>query len=193
MGYRGTVELAELHAVDFGNEEFGLVFENPPEDQSERWNGRPARRFVVAKTYPEDVRQAEKEVFLQQLAEAQCVLFGTTRSGLPKKSPRVFDEGSSGDSFEVYWTMLDRPSYDQRGANGRVRFSFRSTSLGLLNGYSSFCGMEQGKMALQLATESKTKSIEMNSKGPTLVIQVILLGKDTCRCVLHSQIVASYF
>ncbi|GAA6000756.1 hypothetical protein JCM10207_004640 [Rhodosporidiobolus poonsookiae] len=117
LGFRGLVNLSEVVAVDLGGAssgpEFGLMFDQPPMDQSERWCGRPARKFVVASTYPEDVRRPEKDVFLGRFAET--VLQAKLRAGARKaiRGRRAWDGEGVVDSTEVYWALWDRRTYER--------------------------------------------------------------------------------
>ncbi|BGP13295.1 hypothetical protein JCM10213v2_001214 [Rhodosporidiobolus nylandii] len=125
LGYRGHVLLSDVVAVDLGSgssspsssssasPEFGLIFDNPPMDQSERWCGRPARKFVVsADTYAPDVRRPEKEVWLNKVSEA--VLQAKLKSGarVAIKGKRIWEDGAASDSTEVHWAVWDRRTWE---------------------------------------------------------------------------------
>ncbi|GAA5912911.1 hypothetical protein JCM6882_009511 [Rhodosporidiobolus microsporus] len=141
LGFRGIVNLSEVVAVDLGSSpsgssssssspDFGLMFDHPPMDQSERWCGRPARKFVVASTYAPDVRRPEKEAWLTRFAET--VSQGKLRAGASKavRGKRVWEESGAMDSTEVYWAVWKRRAWE------------------------SLPGRERGKLALYLGDAS---------------------------------------
>ncbi|KAM0755212.1 hypothetical protein T439DRAFT_353150 [Meredithblackwellia eburnea MCA 4105] len=124
MGFRGAVDLDQVFGVDFGDDGFGLVFERPPVGgQSDRWLGRPARRYTVAHTYPTDVRRPEKDVFLNHLAERKCLFSALRGGGMARKSRKVWDgvgggagagaAGGSGDSFVIYFNFWERALWER--------------------------------------------------------------------------------
>ncbi|GAA5850949.1 hypothetical protein JCM8547_009139 [Rhodosporidiobolus lusitaniae] len=170
FGFRGLVPLSDVVAVDLGtpssseNPEFGLVFDHPPADQSERWNGRPARRFVVASTYAPDVKRPEKEVWLGQVAEA--VLHAKLRAGarLAVKGRRNWEEGGAGDSTVVYWAVWDRRTWE--GTSGGTR----------------------GKLALQLVDGHAAEQwIPSRDGRPVVSARATFLSDDRCRFAVNSN------
>lgn len=141
FGFRGLVPLSELAAVDLGSpspssspsaspaHEFGLLFDSPPTAQSERWNGRPARRFVVAGTYPSDVQRPEKEVWLKAVGEA--VLRESLARGARKaiQGGRRWSAAEGEEATEVGWAVWDRRTWEGLDGKARVRSAFFSSSL----------------------------------------------------------------
>lgn len=128
MGFRGLIDLPEVVPIDFGGPYMGLVLTNPPFDQSERWNGRLARRYVVASTYPVDVRQAEKEVFLNHLAETVCLLKGAKGFAMSRKSAKIWEDGSNVDSTVIYWSICEKDDWVNERMGKRVSCHLSSTS-----------------------------------------------------------------
>ncbi|GAA5826318.1 hypothetical protein JCM11251_007252 [Rhodosporidiobolus azoricus] len=172
LGFRGLVDLSEVVAVDLGNSspsslssstssptspEFGLVFDHPPTDQSERWCGRPARKFVVANTYAPDVRRPEKEVWLTKFAET--ILQGRLRNGARKavRGKRVWEDGSGLDSTEVYWAVWDRRTWE------------------------SLPGAQKGKLALQFSKGHEAPAWSATRDGrPVVSARVAFLPDNGC-------------
>ncbi|GAA6043638.1 hypothetical protein JCM8097_000848 [Rhodosporidiobolus ruineniae] len=170
LGFRGAVPLNEVVAVDLGSSsstgapEFGLMFDHPPMDQSERWCGRPARRFVVASTYAPDVRAPEKDVWLNKLAET--VLLQKLRSGARRavRGKRSWDGEGVTDSTEVYWAVWDRRTWE------------------------GLKGPQKGKLALQLVDEASSPSrIGSRDGRPVVSAYVTFVGPDRCRFEVKSS------
>ncbi|GAA5903850.1 hypothetical protein JCM5296_005571 [Sporobolomyces johnsonii] len=158
LGFRGLVDLSTVVAVDLGPSEFGLVFDQPPMDQSERWCGRPARKFIVANTYAPDVKRAEKEVWLNKMAET--VLHGKLRMGAraAMRSKRIWADGGSTDSMEVYWSVWDRRTWE------------------------GLRGAQKGKLVLQLDEDGEAAALGSGGDGRPLVFaRAIFLEQDRCR------------
>lgn len=125
MGYRGTIELLELRAVDLGGTAFGLVLDRPPLDQSERWCGREARRFEVARTYAEDTRRAEKEVFLGRCAEASVLFRGGRGEGRAVRSGKVWENGGDEGCSVLYCWVTERRTWEGETRKVSFRVSWR--------------------------------------------------------------------
>ncbi|GAA5879250.1 hypothetical protein JCM16303_003134 [Sporobolomyces ruberrimus] len=130
FGFRGLVDISTIAAVDIGPSEFGLVFDHPPMDQSERWCDRPARKYVVANTVQPDVKRAEKEVWLNRFGET--VLHGKLRMGakLTKRSKRIWDDGGASDSTEVYWSVWDRKTWESLRGSQRGKLALHLDEIG---------------------------------------------------------------
>lgn len=122
MGFRGVVDVMEVVGIDFGEQYMGLVFDNPPVVQSERWSGRSARRFEVASTYPSESRKSVKETFLNHLTERHC-LIKSAKGALTMKSPELILGGAEpGDETVVYWSIWQREMWES-AVGGRLRVS----------------------------------------------------------------------
>lgn len=128
LGFRGLVDISTISAVDLGPSEFGLVFDHPPTDQSERWCDRPARKYIVANTVQSDVKRAEKEVWLNRFGET--ILHGKLRMGarLAKKSKRIWEDGGASDSTEVYWSIWDRKTWEALRGSQKVSRRIQSAT-----------------------------------------------------------------
>lgn len=78
MTCKGVVDIADVTATDTGGSELHVFLENPPQDQTGRWNGRPFRSFgVVLPPSPMGLdpraTQAVKTRFLNHLWNAQVM------------------------------------------------------------------------------------------------------------------------
>lgn len=119
LKYRGTVDLLEVVAVDLGGMDVGFIFNDPPADNTERWNGRPIRRFTVASTYATpEARRAAKDTFLPQLAAAKCSY--KAKFGYIALKGNAITGASEGDSTRVYWSVCRREEWDDETASKRV-------------------------------------------------------------------------
>ncbi|KAG5648922.1 hypothetical protein DXG03_000271 [Asterophora parasitica] len=77
MTCKGVVDVTEVVATDVGGAEFHLYLENPPQDQTERWSGRPFRSLsVVHPPHPINLDPAhtatDKQRFLENLWHVQA-------------------------------------------------------------------------------------------------------------------------
>ena len=166
LRFRGLVPLESTTVVDFGGAAFGLHFAEPPADsQSERWCGRPSRKYIVASTYASDVRRPEKQHFIDSLATSLCVR-RTTSSGpapqMPAKSAVLFDNGSRGDSTRVYWTMGTREAYEVRSKLLRERKD----------------AVNKNTLALHLDINGRAPDIEFDATGPQAVARANFVAPD---------------
>ncbi|GAA5901851.1 uncharacterized protein JCM6883_000416 [Sporobolomyces salmoneus] len=164
LGFRGLVDISTIAAVDLGPSDFGLVFDHPPTDQSERWCDRPARRYTVANTVQSDVKRAEKEVWLNRFGET--VLHAKLRMGakLAKKSKRIWEDGGASDSTEVYWSIWDRKTWE------------------------SLKGSQKGKLALHLDEIGNSTVIDRNGNGrPQTIAHAVFLRDGGCRFEVFSN------
>lgn len=143
MGFRGTVNISEVLGMDLGGTEMGFKFERAPvlpSGGSDRWNGREERRFVVAETYPSDVRIAEKEDFLRRVAEARCAfLAGEGGEGTVRKSEEV-PGPEDGEDTVIYWNVWKRGDWEKFGEGRRVRCLRLEKLQSLISNSPSFTG-----------------------------------------------------
>lgn len=125
LGFRGVLGLAEVSAVDLGtqsdDEYFGFVFDRPPENQSERWAGRPARRFVVAPTHAADTRRAEKAAWLN--AYVNAVLRSQLQAGAQQARRREAATGGEldGGRVRLNWSIWNADRYERVPCGRKVR------------------------------------------------------------------------
>ncbi|KXN89579.1 Rho guanine nucleotide exchange factor gef2 [Leucoagaricus sp. SymC.cos] len=78
MSCKGVMDVTDVVATDVGGADFHLYLENPPQDQTERWSGRPFRSLtVVNPSLPKglDLVRAEtdKQRFLGNLWHVQAM------------------------------------------------------------------------------------------------------------------------
>jgi len=164
LGFRGAVELLEVRAVDLGPTEFGLVMEQPPADQNERWCARPTRRYQIASIAGVDDRVAEKRSWLAKVEEAQAqrrIGFGApgVRRSLPVPAS---GEGPGGDQKEtvVYWTVWDRDSWEHAGKAAKAQ------------------------LALHIDEDGDAHDLTLGRPGggpPQIVARATFIGGDRCQ------------
>ncbi|KAK4052028.1 hypothetical protein OIV83_002322 [Microbotryomycetes sp. JL201] len=118
LGYRGIVDLLEVESIDSDGEALTLLFDQPPMDlSSERWCGRPVRRFVVANTHGEDddSKRKSKDKWMALLHDAQCKLW--TMAG--SKGVWSWKSDKRGSMAKIFWVAWDRCDWER--ANGGAR------------------------------------------------------------------------
>ncbi|GAA5821205.1 hypothetical protein JCM3770_005251 [Rhodotorula araucariae] len=169
LAYRGVVDLTEVVAVDLGTSgssdavhEFGLLLDDPPIDQSSRWNGRPTRRYVIAGTYAPDERAREKECFLARFGET--ILQQKLKDGAAAAyHARLRDDGS-----EVYWSVWERVKYE------RLK------------------GTQKGKLALHVVQDDDAPLLSVPGIRPMVSVRATLLaGSGMCCFEVSSKSPAS--
>ncbi|GAA5916028.1 hypothetical protein JCM8208_007492 [Rhodotorula glutinis] len=158
LAYRGLLNLAEVVAVDLGSSdavhEVGLLLDDPPVDQTSRWNGRPSRRYVVAETYTAEQRAREKERFLTSFGEA--VLQQKLKDGARAGFKGRLGAGET-DVSEVYWALWDRRAYE------------------------GLRGIQKGKLAMHLVESRRAPPLSAPGLRPNVSVRVTPLnGSSTC-------------
>lgn len=127
LGFRGIVDVAATAAIDLGerssHHEFGLVFDHPPDNQSERWAGRPARRFVVAHTHAADTRSAEKQAWLGAFTEATLRLQLRAGALQARRGSITFSGSLDAGRARINWSLWDRQQYEQTRPDHKVSMS----------------------------------------------------------------------
>lgn len=117
LGFRGVVDISATVAIDLGERssqhEFGLVFDHPPESQSERWTGRPARRFVVAHTHAADARLAEKKAWLEAFTNATLRMQLRAGAIQARRGPVTSAGSLEAGRVRIYWTLWRQRDYAQ--------------------------------------------------------------------------------
>ncbi|KAF8524603.1 hypothetical protein BU17DRAFT_84640 [Hysterangium stoloniferum] len=75
MSFKGVIDITDIVATDVGIFDFHMYFEKPPQDQTERWSGRPFRSFSVVPTGSSDAvdTQSDKHRFLKNLWTTQAL------------------------------------------------------------------------------------------------------------------------
>ncbi|GAA5932088.1 hypothetical protein JCM3775_004237 [Rhodotorula graminis] len=171
LAYRGLLNLAEVVAVDLGSSgsggsseaihELGLLLDDPPVDQTSRWNGRPSRRYVVAETYASEQRGREKERFLASFGDAvlQQKLKDGARAGYKGRL-----SASETDASEVYWALWDTRAYE------------------------GLRGNQKGKIAMHLVEDRRAPSLSAPGLRPNVLVRVTPLhGSSTCSFEVKSK------
>ncbi|KAJ3506741.1 hypothetical protein NLJ89_g6700 [Agrocybe chaxingu] len=77
MTCKGVVDVLDVVVTDIGGADINLFLENPPQDQSERWSGRPFRSLSVVNppmpiNFDPSQTQIEKQRFLENLWKVQA-------------------------------------------------------------------------------------------------------------------------
>jgi protein ECT2 len=78
MSCKGVVDVLDITATDAGGPDLHVYLENPPEDQTDRWNGRPFRSYAVVLppsplNLDPTVTEAAKKRFLNNLWTVQAL------------------------------------------------------------------------------------------------------------------------
>jgi hypothetical protein len=128
MGFRGDVDLTSVLAIDLGGIEMGLVMTADMNgvESSDRWKDRRTRRYVVASTYPEDIKWAEKTSFLTNVATTKCLQ--KANMGFVAAKGHSINQDNV-DCTRVYWSICVRKSWDE----GEVKLRVRTLSVPLSN------------------------------------------------------------
>ncbi|KAM0788041.1 hypothetical protein ACM66B_006239 [Microbotryomycetes sp. NB124-2] len=114
LGYRGVVDLLQLESVDTDGLDLTLLFDRPPMDQaSERWCGRPVRRYVVASVYgDEEAKKRSKDKWMDMLHQAQCKLW------MELDCKGVWKSLKDGANARVFWVAWDRRDWERTSRKG---------------------------------------------------------------------------
>ncbi|KAG6336527.1 hypothetical protein ID866_2549 [Astraeus odoratus] len=120
MSCKGVFDVTDIVAADIGDADFHIYLENPPQDQGDRWSGRPFRSLSVvlppASTNLDPTRPtAEKERFLENLWSAQAKY--RTRYGqsvvLCANETEVEVKGSRTTLARTYFNIYQRTAFLQ--------------------------------------------------------------------------------
>ncbi|KAI6152177.1 hypothetical protein BKA82DRAFT_4108101 [Pisolithus tinctorius] len=120
MSCKGIFDITDIVAADVGDSEFHVYLENPPQDQGDRWSGRPFRSLSVvfppAPINLDPSRTAvEKERFLENLWSAQAKY--RTRYGqsvvLCADEAEVEAKGSRTTMARTYFNVYQRTAFLQ--------------------------------------------------------------------------------
>ncbi|KAF8812237.1 hypothetical protein BYT27DRAFT_7182669 [Phlegmacium glaucopus] len=81
MTCKGVVDITDVVATDIGGAEINLYLENPPQDQTDRWSGRPFRSLsVVNPPMPINLDPTETDVVKQSFLESLWTAQATYRA-----------------------------------------------------------------------------------------------------------------
>ncbi|KAI6047452.1 hypothetical protein EDC04DRAFT_2864519 [Pisolithus marmoratus] len=120
MSCKGVFDITDIVGADVGDGEFHVYLENPPQDQGDRWSGRPFRSLsVVFPPAPINLdpsrTAAEKERFLENLWSAQAKY--RTRYGqsvvLCADETEVEAKGSRTTVARTYFNVYQRTAFLQ--------------------------------------------------------------------------------
>ncbi|KAF9226615.1 hypothetical protein BS17DRAFT_775896 [Gyrodon lividus] len=127
MSCKGVVDLCDIVAADVGDAEFHVYFENPPQDQGDRWSGRPFRSLsVVFPPAPINLdptrTTTEKERFLENLWSAQAKY--RTRVGqsvvLCADEKEVEVRGGRSTIARTYFNVYQRTAFLQESKKTKI-------------------------------------------------------------------------
>ncbi|CCA70680.1 hypothetical protein PIIN_04614 [Serendipita indica DSM 11827] len=118
MSCKGVVDVLDVTATDASGAEMNVYLENPPQDQSDRWNGRPFRSYAVALP-PAPVNldptttQAAKKRFLENLWTVQALYRVKNGRCLAMKSENKELEcrGGRATHATTYYNLYQRTPY----------------------------------------------------------------------------------
>ncbi|KAI0309685.1 hypothetical protein OF83DRAFT_1273034, partial [Amylostereum chailletii] len=118
MSCKGVVDITDVAATDVGGADIHVFFENPPQDQTDRWAGRPFRALsLVFPPSPPNFNpqrtEADKKRFLENLWHAQAIL--RTKSGnsilLRAEEREVESRGGRTTLARTYFNVYQRTAF----------------------------------------------------------------------------------
>ncbi|KAI0251333.1 hypothetical protein BJV78DRAFT_1275422 [Lactifluus subvellereus] len=127
MSCKGVVDLTDVVATDVGGADFHLYLEKPPQDQTDRWSGRPFRPLsVVFPPHPPSFNpqrtDAEKARFLENLWLSQANI--RARSGksvvLRSEEREVESRGGRTTYARTYFNIYQRTAFLQEPRKTKV-------------------------------------------------------------------------
>ncbi|KAF8484833.1 hypothetical protein DFH94DRAFT_716365 [Russula ochroleuca] len=127
MSCKGVVDLTDVVATDVGGADFHLYLEKPPQDQTDRWSGRPFRPLsLVSPPHPPNFNpqrtEAEKARFLDNLWLSQANI--RTRSGksvvLCSEERVVESRGGRTTYARTYFNVYQRTAFLQEPRKTKV-------------------------------------------------------------------------
>ena len=118
MSCKGVVDVLDVTATDVGGPDLHVYFENPPNGQTDRWNGRPFRSYaVVMPPSPLNMdpvaTQAVKRRFLGNLWTVQALYRVKNGRCVAVKSEEVEIEGKGGCMTQAtaFYNLYQRTPY----------------------------------------------------------------------------------
>ncbi|KIL70247.1 hypothetical protein M378DRAFT_156324 [Amanita muscaria Koide BX008] len=127
MSCKGVVDITDIVATDVGGADFHLYLENPPQDQSDRWSGRPFRSMSVvhpplsANLDPIQT-EADKQIFLERLWQVQAKY--RTRAGqsvvLCSKEQEVESKAGKVTYARTYYNVYQRTAFLQEQKKTKI-------------------------------------------------------------------------
>ncbi|KAJ3989615.1 hypothetical protein F5890DRAFT_1400587 [Lentinula detonsa] len=127
MVCKGVLDVTDVVATDQGGADFHLYLENPPQDHSERWSGRPFRSLSVVHP-PSPVNldpsqtEADKKRFLENLWNVQARY--RARSGqsvvLCSKEMEVESRVGKTTTARTYYNVYQRTAFLQEAKKTKI-------------------------------------------------------------------------
>ncbi|EKM80039.1 hypothetical protein AGABI1DRAFT_57412 [Agaricus bisporus var. burnettii JB137-S8] len=120
MTCKGVVDVTDVVATDIGGVDFHLFLESPPQDQNERWSGRPFRSYTaVSPPIPSNFDpariEADKLRFLENLWHVQAMY--RSRSGqsvvLCSEEEEVESRAGKTTIARTYFNVYQRTAFLQ--------------------------------------------------------------------------------
>ncbi|GBE79841.1 predicted protein [Sparassis crispa] len=127
LSYKGVVDITEVVATDVGGSDFHMYLETPPQDQTDRWYGRPFRSFSVVQP-PAAINlnpsrtEADKKRFLENLWEVQAK-YRTKRNQsvvLVAEEREVENRGGKSTLARTYFNIYQRTPFLQEVKKTKV-------------------------------------------------------------------------
>ncbi|KAF5364100.1 hypothetical protein D9756_000374 [Leucocoprinus leucothites] len=127
MSCKGVLDVTDVVATDVGGADFHLYLESPPQDQTERWSGRPFRSFtVVHPPIPAgfDLPQTEsdKQRFLGNLWHVQAMYRSRTGQSVVLSSDEHEVECRAGKTTmaRTYFNVYQRTAFLQEQKKTKI-------------------------------------------------------------------------
>ncbi|KAF9481824.1 hypothetical protein BDN70DRAFT_875770 [Pholiota conissans] len=127
MTCKGVVDITEVVATDVGGAEINLFLENPPQDQTDRWSGRPFRSLsVVIPPAPINLdptqTESDKKRFLENLWKAQATYRARAGQSVVLCSEEQEVENRSGRTTlaRTYYNVYQRTAFLQEPKKSKV-------------------------------------------------------------------------
>ncbi|KAH9482553.1 Rho guanine nucleotide exchange factor gef2 [Psilocybe cubensis] len=127
MTCKGVFDIMDIAATDIGGSEIHLFLENPPQDQTERWTGRPFRSLsVVIPPAPINLdptqTENEKQRFLENLWRTQAIYRARAGQSVVLCSDEQEVESRSGRTTfaRTYFNVYQRTAFLQETKKCKV-------------------------------------------------------------------------
>ncbi|KAF9534699.1 hypothetical protein CPB83DRAFT_780431 [Crepidotus variabilis] len=176
MQFKGVFDITDIVLTDVSGSEVNLYLERPPQDQSERWNGRPFRSLSVVIPHNLDPTQteADKRRFLENLWKAQATY--RARAGqsvvLCSEEQEVENRNGRTTCARSYFNVYQRTAFLQEPKKARY-LTFDSTKV---------------VVHIDRDRASPADSLPFGLGGPPfVVIRVSLMDAGLCRYSVRSS------
>lgn len=180
MTCKGVVDITDVAMTDCSGADIHLFLESPPQDQTERWSGRPFRSLSSVVPNQDPIRaEKEKKRFLENLWKVQALY--RTRLGqsvaLCADEREVESRGGKATIARTYFNVYQRTSFLQEQKKVRTSSHLPDTSLMLLN---------QTKIVLHIDTLGDADPLRLLSP-PHVIVRVQPLSGAKCRYTVLSS------